>query len=242
MGISNINNNKDLSNIAGSMLSGASSKRTPTLFDYLDDSGSLSSSGDISDILDISPQAQVAADKLNGSSQTGFSSLFGTSADGLQIENFQEAADQAFENVQSKLTKLFKEKHIDTSKEIKLQVGADGQVIVANNHPQKAAIEQLFKDDPSLRDEYVKFTAFSEMVAAGQEAEAFQQAYAKNPVAAVAKYSYLFDTKNKGMLSMSILGDKYQSIFERNGKEAVVLSISMPHKAFDGSTLLPTHP
>jgi hypothetical protein len=229
MGITNIKNLNNLSNLASSLLSGTSNQQTSTLFDYLDNGDNASGTSSLSDILDISPQAQVAADKLNNSdlsTDSLLSSLFGTRADGTQIDNLQEAADQAFAKVQSKLNKLFKQYGIDTSKEIKLQVGSDGQVIVANDHPQKKQIEQLFKDDPTLRDDFVKFSVLSETIAASQESLAFQEAYAKDPVAAVAKYSYLFDANNKGVLSMSILSDKFQSLFERAGKDPLVISKS----------------
>jgi hypothetical protein len=122
------------------------------------------------------------------------------------------------------LSKLFKENGIDTSQEIDLQVDSTGQVIVANDNPQKAQIEQLFKDNPNLRDEYIKFTALSELAAAMRETQAFQTAYAKDPSAALSLYSYLFDSGNKGTLTLSILGDQYQALFQRPGQDAIVVA------------------
>lgn len=217
MGISNVNNSNNASSLTSSLLSSAS-QPLPTLFDYLADDGSSSSVSNLSDVLDISPPAQAEADKLSGSAN-------GTSS-GISLDTFQAVADQAFANIQAKLTKLFADKGIDTSKEIKLQVGADGQITVAGDHPQKAQIEQLFKDDANLRDDYIKFTAFSELAAAGQEANTFQAAYAKDPTAAMKQYSYLFDTETKPTLSLTIKGNKYQSILERPGKDAIVVSKS----------------
>jgi hypothetical protein len=225
MGISNVNGYGNSSGLTSNSLSELS-KPLPTLFDVLAENDATNSSGDISDILDLSPQAQAAADQLNSSTETSLLSRLSDLFGGDTIESIQEAADEAFAGVKAKLDKLFKENGIDTSKEIKLQVGADGNVIVASDHPQKAEIEQLFKDNPDLRDEYVKFTALSELAAAACEAVAFQAAYAKDPQAAIAQYEYLFNDSTKGTLSLSILGDKYQTLFERTGKDAIVVSKS----------------
>jgi hypothetical protein len=225
MGISNINNFSNSSNLASSLLS-ETSNSTPNLFDVLAENDNSNTSNNIFDVLDLSPQSQQAADTLNGALGNNLSSLLSPSSDAATLDSFQKAADRLRADIQAKLSELFKEKGIDTSKEIDLQMGSDGQVIVANDNPQKAQIEQLFKDNPSLREEYAQFTAISEVAAAGREAQAFQTAYAKDPTSAVVKYSYLFDSNSKGTLSLSILGDKYQALFQRTGQDAVVVSTS----------------
>jgi hypothetical protein len=225
MGISNINSNNNSASLLNSLLS-ETSNSMPTLFDVLDGSDNTSSTGDISDILDLSPQSQAAADNLTGSTDNNLASLLSSLFGNNSLDGIQSTADQLLSSIQSELSKLFKDNGIDTSKEIDLQVGADGQVIVANDNPQKAQIEQLFKDDPKLRDAYVQFTATSELAAAAREASAFQTAYAKDPTTAVAQYSYLFDSNNQPTLSLSILGDKYQALLERSGQDALVVSTS----------------
>jgi hypothetical protein len=231
MGISNINSNNNSASLLSSLLS-ETSNSMPTLFDVLDGndntnlSGSTSSSGDISDILDLSPQSQAAADNLTNLTDNNLASLLSSLSGNNTSDGIQSTADQLRSSIQSELSKLFKDNGIDTSKEIDLQVDANGQVIVANDNPQKAQIEQLFKDDPKLRDAYVQFTAASELAAAAQETSAFQAAYATDPTTAVSQYSYLFDSNNKPTLSLSILGDKYQALLERSGQEALVVSTS----------------
>jgi hypothetical protein len=229
MGIANINsygNSSNLSNLASSLLS-ETSNSTPSLFDVLAGNDQQSnSSSNISDILDLSPQSQQVADQLNTALGNSLFSSISPSSDPATLASFQTAADRLRSDVQSKISELFKENGIDTSKEINLQLGSDGQVTVSNDNPQKAQIEQLFKDNPSLRAEYAQFTAISEIAAAGREAQTFQAAYAQDPSSAVAKYSYLFDSDNKGTLSLSIQGDKYQALFERADQDAVVVSTS----------------
>jgi hypothetical protein len=225
MGISNINSHNNSASLISTLLS-ETSKSMPTLFDVLDGNDNTSSSGDLSDILDLSPQSQQAADNLTGSPKNSLAALLSSLFGNNTLDGIQSAADQLLSSIQSELSKLFKDNGIDTSKEIDLQVDSNGQVIVANDNPQKAQIEKLFKDDPSLRNAYVQFTATSELAAAAREASAFQAAYAKDPTAAVAQYSYLFDSNNKPTLSLSILGDKYQTLLERSGQEALVVSTS----------------
>jgi hypothetical protein len=228
MGISNINshsNSSNLSNLASSLLS-ETQNSTPSLFDVLAGNDPSNSSNNIFDVLDLSPQSQQAADSLNNAAGNSLFSLISPSSDAAILDSFQKAADRLRADLQAKLSELFKEKGIDSSKEIDLQVGADGQVIVANDNPQKTQIEQLFKDNPSLRDEFVQFTTISELAAVGRETQSFQNAYAQDPVTATAKYSYLSNSDNKGTLSLSILGDKYQTLFQRAGQDPLVVSAS----------------
>ncbi len=169
------------------------------------------------DILTLSAEGQAA------SSLPGLSSLFGLagSGDSIAIEDLEDAQDRAQAAVQARLQRLFAANGIDTSREIRLQIGADGQVVETSGNPQSAEIEKLFRDDPSLRDQFAKFSGLSEIVGAAREAVAFQQAYARDPQAAVAQYSHLFNNSAKPHASLSIQGDRYEALFERSGAEAV---------------------
>ena len=51
----------------------------------------------------------------------------------------------------------------------------------------------MFKDNEDLRNIFVKIQSFTEVLESGREAIAFQKAYVKDPQAAVAQYSYLFN-------------------------------------------------
>jgi hypothetical protein len=54
-------------------------------------------------------------------------------------------------------------------------------------------------------------------VGAIHEAIAFQQAYARDPQAAVAQYWYLFNSDTKASASLAIQGDSYQAMYGRAG-------------------------
>lgn len=169
---------------------------------------------DDGDSLEISPEAEALAEST-GSALLGASSLFGTAgADGtITLTELETLQQETMSSVKGRLASLFAKNKIDTSREIRLQVGSDGKVVVANDHPQKAEIEKLINSDEQLRNDYVKMTSLTEMIGSAKDAAAFQAAYAKDPYTAVAQYSYLFDQTCKGNVTMSILGDQYTSIY-----------------------------
>lgn len=181
------------------------------------------------DILDISPEAELAAIALERQLAAGLplrsQGLFGEAgADGrITLDEMEQLQQEALSSVQSRLTSLFAKQGIDTSSEIQLKVASDGRVIVANNHPQKAEIEKLFADDPELRNEFVKMTSLTEMVGSAQEAAAFQKAYAKNPSAAVAQYDYLFGQTDPADVSLRIQGNEFKASYERFGTAMITV-------------------
>jgi hypothetical protein len=176
------------------------------------------------DLLEISAEARTVADAAEqpSSLKDGLPPLFDFVKPGeaVTLEDLERAQREAQGEVQQELDALLVRDGIDTSREIRLQVAGDGQVIVTNDHPERAEIERLFRDDPELRNNFVKSTSLAETVAAGREAVAFQAAYARDPYAAVAQYSRLFDATAGPTVTLSILGDQYQTLFERPGREA----------------------
>jgi len=177
-------------------------------------SDATSTQNDDGDTLEISPEAEAMA-QSTGSTRLGTSSLFGTAgADGtITLTELETLQQETMSSVKGRLAALFAKNKIDTSKEIRLQVGSDGSVVVANDHPQKAEIEKLINGDEQLRNDYDKMTSLTEMVGSFKEAAAFQAAYAKDPYTAVAQYSYLFDQTRKGNVTMNIVGNHYTSIY-----------------------------
>lgn len=81
---------------------------------------------------------------------------------------------------------------IDVSRPFELDFGADGLVVVVGGHPDKERIEKMFAEDFDLRNTMAKICSWKELLERGREAAVFQQEYAKEPRAAVARYSHLF--------------------------------------------------
>lgn len=161
-----------------------------------------------------SPAGQLAAQRLFGQA-----SLDGV----IQMEELTALQQETQSSVESRLRSLFAEHGIDTSQEIRLEVASDGRLIVAGDHPQKAQIEELVNADASLRNDFVKLASLTSILAAAQEAAPFHEAYANDPYAAVAQYSYLFDSTSKASVCLSIQGDRCQAVYERPGYTSIAL-------------------
>lgn len=182
--------------------------------------GATSGADGSADVLELSAEGQAAADAAQESTPLSSRSLFGLDlADGesISITDLEAAQQKAQSSIRAKLHDLFASEGIDTTQEIQLQIGADGQVYVMNDHPQREQIQQLFADDPTLRDDFCEFQCLTETVGAIREGIAFQRAYANDPEAAVAQYWYLFDSGTKASASLSIQGDEYQALYGRPG-------------------------
>jgi len=173
------------------------------------------------DVLELSAEGQAAADATSLGHGLLRAGLFGVSPneDGtISAIDLEAAQEKAQASIQAKLKQRFASAGIDTSQEIRLQMGADGQVYVTNDNPQREQIQQLFVDDPSLRDEFCEFQCLTETVGAIHDGIAFQQAYARDPKAAVAQYWYLFNSATQSSASLVIQGDSYQTLYGCAGR------------------------
>jgi hypothetical protein len=201
---------------------------TRSLFDYLMPSskerqdpatemllGGASTNSGASDVLDISAEGEAAAGLFDRANAT-------TGSNTIRLPDLEEAHERMFASMQAKLSALFDKNGIDTSKDVKLQVGYDGSVIVVGDHPQKAQIEQFFKDDPDLRNEFARLQGLTEFIGAARESQAFQAAYAKDPYAAIAQFSYLFDNSVKPSAYLLMKGDTCEAVYQRGPHREVI--------------------
>jgi hypothetical protein len=69
-----------------------------------------------------------------------------------------------------------------------------GKLIVTNDHPQAQEIEELLEDNFELSNMYTGITSALSFAKHLEEHLKFSDAYEQNTQAAVAQYSYLFDT------------------------------------------------
>ncbi len=115
-------------------------------------------------------------------------------------------ADQQ-QSLNSRIQSLLKSSGIDVPPEIRLQVGGDGSVVVANDHPDRERIEELFRENPRLRNQFVQVASLGELLRAADEAVAFQKAYAADPQAAVTAFSHLFSGQERPQFSLTVYAD-----------------------------------
>lgn len=122
----------------------------------------------------------------------------------IRPEDVREYYADQQQSLNSRIQSLLKSSGIDVPPEIRLQVGGDGSVVVANDHPDREQIEELFRENPRLRNQFVEVAALGEQIRAMDEAVVFQKAYAENPQAAVEAFSHLSSGKERPQYSLLI--------------------------------------
>jgi hypothetical protein len=165
------------------------------------------------DIFQLSPAAQLAVNEA----ETAL-----TSSDTLK--SLQLSADAALVSLKKDIAAAFEANGIDTTQEIDLAINSNGDVVVTNDNPQKARIEQLFKSDPDLKKAFEAWAQTSQTAGSAQESKIFQTAYDKNAPLALHEYSYLFDNSSEATVSLSLKGESSQTLYNRSGQAPIVVA------------------
>jgi hypothetical protein len=147
-----------------------------------------STESDETDSVTLSSEGQKALDVL---------SLFGTDRDEpITLDSIRSHGERQLAAFEKQFQALLRENGIDTSEPVTLghEFGS-GRVVVTNDHPDAEKIETLMQDNPALRNMYTGATNALELAKHAEAHLEFSKAYAQNPQAAVAQYSYLFNTR-----------------------------------------------
>ncbi len=155
---------------------------------------------DTADELELSPQAQMAELLEKGP----FWQLLGVESKGgaIHVEDIRSAYKEQFSHFTREVDSRLREAGVDMSQEFTLRSDSMGGVIVAGDHPDKETIEALFESDPDLANRFRGMGAAASLLHAADEAAPFHEAYAKDPYAAVDRYSYLFDDNRQAIFSL----------------------------------------
>lgn len=176
-------------------------------------SGAIAGDSAILDELLLSPEAE---ELLALPVMSDFSAQPGqrTSGPGSlpSLPPIQGNVEQLLEAFQKQFTDLLDQQGIDRQQEIRLSVASDGKVIVTNDHPRKAEIEQLLRE-PSLRNQFVELSAQTSLQQAVRESMEFQQAYRQDPLQAINEFSHLFTRSAPPEHTLSIVADQFTSLF-----------------------------
>ncbi len=173
----------------------------------------------IEDELTLSDEAQAAADKTeSGSLRSRLQEFLPGVPRGpgntIQLSDIREYYSERLSSLNSDIRAAMAEAGIDTSQEIRLQVGYDGSVLVSNDHPQSAEIEQIFKTDEDLRNRFAEVSALGSFIQAADQAVGFQAAYRRDPEAAVRQYAYLFSQSAQMDYTLVISGGRTSKEYE----------------------------
>lgn len=139
--------------------------------------------------------AEPAAPPAASMKQKGLPPLFKYADDGMITgDEMRMELNDAKADYRRRLSAAIADRGIDTSVPLRLQTDTAGHVRVVGDHPDKARVEALFAEDPALRNAFQRMNSIAHMLETVAEAVAFQAAYARDPKAAVAQYSHLFNT------------------------------------------------
>lgn len=143
------------------------------------------------------------------------SSLFDTEpGKAITLDDLRAFADGRLKDFAKRFKALLEANGIDTSQPITLgHEAGSGRLIVTNDHPDAGKIEQLLAKDPDLCNTYTAATSALGIAKHGEEHSRFTQAYEKNPQAAVAQFSYLFNSQWDARVAF--LNDSFDVAYSR---------------------------
>jgi len=93
----------------------------------------------------------------------------------LKIPTMEELEEKSAQFAE-KLTHLLQAEGIDVSREIRLGMDRQGNVVVRGTHPDADKIEQIFKETEGLRDTYSEISAGYDIHAVAKAHDAYEQA------------------------------------------------------------------
>lgn len=110
----------------------------------------------------------LASQESSGPGKPDSSSSQPSILSGIDLATLQDQTEQDVQEFQSEFRQLLAENGIDFGTGFHLQIGDDGQVKVANSHPQSSEIENLLKAHPDLGNKLRKISAQSGIIQAAE--------------------------------------------------------------------------
>lgn len=124
----------------------------------------------------------------------------GAGADGkITYEEIQNWQDANLGKAQQILRETVRDLGIDSKGRIQIDISPSGDLIVTGNMPKenRQRLQETLHNDREFRFAYGAASSAATILKAGEAASVFHKAYAEDPMAAVARFRWLFD-KNWG--------------------------------------------
>jgi hypothetical protein len=95
----------------------------------------------------------------------------------INIELLAQAAQKRLATFAAEFKNALQNAGINNNQNMSLSVGYDGSIVVKGNSPDKACIEQMFKDNPALGNDFRTISAENFLVAEGRLASQYYNAW-----------------------------------------------------------------
>jgi hypothetical protein len=114
------------------------------------------------------------------------------------LEEIRSSYKSISAEFEQRLRNLLRERGVDIGDEVVLESDALGQVNVVGYHPQKQAIESLFREIPDLRNQFAQLISQAELLRAADIASEIQELTTTAPLDAAEMIQQLLGTKAGG--------------------------------------------
>ncbi len=132
-----------------------------------------------------------------------------------RLNELRSRTEQLQQRFQSSIRELLEAQGIDLGAGVQLQLDADGEIRVANDHPDKLFIESAIKNDPALANQFRKIAADAALLRAAELARDFQQAYGQDPQRALREFEELFGKQAPPTFSLTITDAGIETSFSQ---------------------------
>jgi hypothetical protein len=149
----------------------------------------------------------AAADTLQSNTQGAPSSepttAASSSGSSVSIESIRTLGKHLAADFHRRAMTQLEDAGIDTTIDFSLRLGSQGEVIVMGDHPDKQLIEQILNSS-DLGELFGQLSGLYEISNAYDEQSSFREAFARNPVAAVADYTQSSHDRLAGVLQLTL--------------------------------------
>ena len=122
----------------------------------------------------------------------------------ISIEAMRADQQTTLADFEDRFRRLMREHGIEVGNGIVLTANEQGQVTVSNEHPQKSAVEQLFRDNPDLRAQFVQLTRQATVLRAADLSGELVRLQADSPEDSAQHVSQLLRSSANGSFFLTI--------------------------------------
>jgi hypothetical protein len=122
----------------------------------------------------------------------------------LSIEAMRADQQTSLAEFEDRLRRLMREHGIELGDGIVLTANEQGLITVSGEHPQKSAVEQLFRDNPDLQTQFVQLTRQATVLRAADLSGELARLQADSPDDAAQQVSQLIRSSAQGKFSLTI--------------------------------------